>query len=73
MAKLEVLPKRFDVLDANDPHCRFRINIDVLNECFGANRSIYMRACYPQSVDENISGTNPGDKFVAWMPKLYGK
>lgn len=72
MAKLEVLPKRFDVLDANDPHCRFRINIDVLNECFGANRSIYMRACYPQSVDENIPGTNPGDKFVAWMPKLYG-
>ena len=32
MAKLEVLPKRFDVLDANDDNCQFRINIDVLNE-----------------------------------------
>lgn len=72
MAKLEILPKRLDVLDANDPKCRFRINIDVLNECFGANRSIYMNACYPQGKYETIPGTKPGDKFFVWMPKLYG-
>ena len=28
MTKLKVLPKRVDILDANDPSCRFRINID---------------------------------------------
>ncbi len=47
MASLEVKEKRIDILDANDPKCQFRINIDVLNECFGLNRSLYMRACYP--------------------------
>lgn len=38
MAELKIHPKRFEILDANDPLCSFRINIDVLNECFGANR-----------------------------------
>ena len=38
MTKLPILPKRWDVLDANDESCRFRINIDVLNE---ACRSSY--------------------------------
>ena len=72
MAKLEVLPKRFDILDANNPDCSFRINIDVLNECFGANRSIYMHACYPQGKNKTIPGTKDGDRFFVWMPKLYG-
>lgn len=72
MARLEVLPKSIDVLDANNPDCKFRINIDVLNECFGANRSIYMHACYPQSKNETIPGTKYGDHFFVWMPKLYG-
>lgn len=72
MAKLEVLPKRVDILDANDPNCKFRINIDVLNECFGANRSIYMNACYPQGRHETIPGAKFGDNFIVWMPKLYG-
>lgn len=71
MATFEVLPKRFDILDANDERCKFRINIDVLNEAFGANRSIYMHACYPQGKGV-ITGSQPGDKFLVWMPKLYG-
>lgn len=71
MAKLTVLPKKFDLLDANDPDCIFRINIDVINECFGANRSLYMNACYPQWQKETIAGTKDGDRYVAWMPKLY--
>ena len=72
MAKLEILPKRFDILDANDRNCKFRINIDVLNECFGANKSIYMHACFPQGKEKSIPGTKSGDKFFVWMPKLYG-
>ena len=31
MAKLEILPKKWDELDAEDPKCEFRINIDILN------------------------------------------
>lgn len=42
MAEFKIHPKRFEILDANDPLCSFRINIDVLNECFGANRNMYM-------------------------------
>ncbi len=67
-----VLPKRFDILDANDPNCSFRINIDVLNECFGASRSMYMRACFPQGKNATISGVKSSDRFFVWMPKLYG-
>ena len=72
MANLKVLPKRFDVLDARNPDCKFRINIDVLNECFGANRNMYMHACYPQGKGKYIPGTKYGDRFFVWMPKLYG-
>lgn len=72
MSKQEVKRKSREVLDANDPDCRFRINIDVLNECFGANRSMYMHACYPQGKNKTIPGTKYGDKFFVWMPKLYG-
>lgn len=75
MAKLEIKPKRIEILDANDPQCRFRINIDVLNECFGLNKSMYMKASYPPSGPiggKYISGTNANDKFFIWMPKLYG-
>ena len=72
MADLEILPKRIDTLDSSDRNCTFRINIDVLNECFGANRSIYMHACYPQGKHRFIPGTKQGEKFVVWMPKLYG-
>ena len=72
MPSSKVLPKRFDVLDANDPRCSFRINIDVLNECFGANRSMYMHACYPQGKNKSIPGTKNDEKFFVWMPKLFG-
>ncbi len=72
MAILEVLPKRFDILDANDTYCSFRINIDVLNECFGAGRSSYRNACFPQGKNKTIAGVKSGDKFLVWMPKLYG-
>lgn len=72
MAERKIHPKRFEILDANDPLCRFRINIDVLNECFGANRNLYMHACYPQGKNKTIPGTKYGDKFFVWMPKLYG-
>ena len=71
MANTKILPKRFDILDANDPDCSFRINIDVLNECFGANVSMFMQACWPQKRDMTIPGTKPGDKFFVWMPKLF--
>ena len=71
MAKLEVLPKRFDVLDANDDNCQFRINIDVLNEAFGVGRSMFAKACYPDTKGGFIPGTEAGDKFFIWMPKLY--
>ena len=72
MPKLEVLPKRIEVLDTNDKSCSFRANVDVLNECFGLNKSVYFRACYPQKSNEFINGTDPDDKFIIWMPKLYG-
>ncbi len=71
MAKLLVLPKRLDYLDANDSACEFRINIDVLNEAFGVGRSMYAKACYPDKKGVYISGTNPKDRFIIWMPKLY--
>lgn len=71
MMKLKVLPKRVDILDANDESCQFRINIDVLNEAFGVGRSMYPKACYPDSKDGSFKGTKPGDHFIIWMPKLY--
>lgn len=40
MAKLEMLPKRGDVLDVNDSESVFRINIDILNEAFGVGRAL---------------------------------
>lgn len=72
MAKLEVLPKRLDYLDANDEACQFRINIDVLNEAFGVGRAMFAKACYPDKKGVTFSGNNPVDKFFIWMPKLYG-
>lgn len=48
MAKLEVLPKRLEILDVNSSDCKFRINIDVLNEAFGIGRSMYAKAVYPE-------------------------
>ncbi len=72
MAKLEILPKRFDILDSNDNDCQFRINIDVLNEAFGIGRSMFAKACYPDTKGGFFPGTKPGDKFFIWMPKLYG-
>lgn len=71
MTKLPILPKRWDVLDANDESCRFRINIDVLNEAFGVGRSMYPKACYPDKKDVTFAGNKPGDRFFIWMPKLY--
>lgn len=72
MASNKILPKRFDLLDANDPDCKFRINVDVLNECFGVNRSMYMRAAYPDAKYESIQEINTGNCCFVWMPKLYG-
>lgn len=74
MSKLEIKAKSIDVLDANDPRCHFRINIDVLNECFGLNRGMYMHASYPQNgpIGESwIPGTVVGEKYFVWMPKLF--
>lgn len=71
MSKLKVLPKRVDILDANDVTCQFRINIDVLNEAFGVGRAMYAKACYPDTNGGCFLGNNPGDRFVIWMPKLY--
>ena len=72
MAKLEVLPKRLEILDVNSSECKFRINIDVLNEAFGVGRAMYAKAVYPDKKDTYILGDKPGDKFIIWMPKLYG-
>ncbi len=72
MAKLEVLAKRFDILDANDESCQFRINIDVLNEAFGVGRSMYARAVYPDKKGVYFTDNNPNEKLYIWMPKLYG-
>ena len=47
MAKLEILPKRLDVLGVNDEDSVFRINIDILNEAFGIGRAMYAKAVYP--------------------------
>ena len=72
MAKLEVLPKRVDVLEVNSPESVFRINIDILNEAFGVGRCMYAKAVYPDKKNSDIPGTNPGDRYIIWMPKLYG-
>lgn len=72
MAKLEVLPKRVDVLDVNDSESVFRINIDILNEAFGVGRAMYAKAVYPDRKNSDIPGTKSGDRFIVWMPKLYG-
>lgn len=60
------------ILDAYDPLCRFRINIDILNECFGTNKTHYFMAAYPQKKGELFEGINNNDKYFVWMPKLYG-
>lgn len=65
-------PKSLEILDVNSSDCQFRTNIDILNECFGANKSLYMQACYPQKRNEFIYENNTNEKFVVWMPKLYG-
>ncbi len=67
-----VYQKQYDVLDANDKNCVFRINIDVLNKCFGANRTNYQRAVFPQRKDEYYWEINTNEKFKVWMPKLFG-
>ena len=72
MAKLDVLPKRVEVLEVNNAESLFRINIDVLNEAFGIGRAMYAKAVYPDKKDTIISGTKPGDRFIIWMSKLYG-
>lgn len=72
MARLEVLPKRLDILDVNDTNCQFRINIDVLNEAFGFNKAVYRKAGYPYNPSDYISGSINGERFRIWMPKLYG-
>ena len=72
MSKLKVLNKRVDILDVDDPACAFRINIDVLNEAFGLNRSMYAKAWYPDSKYNWISVTNSKEQFYIWMPKMYG-
>lgn len=71
MAKLDIHSKCFETLNVNDIKCRFKNNIDILNECFGANMGMYMRACYPQSRHEFIWEANTGEKLFVWMPKLY--
>ena len=72
MAKLEILPKRADVLEVNSPESVFRINIDILNEAFGVGRGIFAKAVYPDKKDSAIPRTKPGDRYIIWMPKLYG-
>ena len=74
MSNLEVKAKRVEVLDANDSHSQFRINIDVLNEAFGFGVSMYMRASYPAKGPTGgdwIPGIHKGEKFFIWMPKLF--
>ncbi len=71
MATLEILPKRFEILDSTSSDRYFRVNVDVINECFGAERSMYMHACYPQGKNKTIFGSKEGEKFFVWMPKLY--
>lgn len=71
MAKLAVLEKKYDILDVN-AGCKFRINIDVLNEAFGVGRSMFAKAVYPDKRNTYISGVNPDEKYIIWMPKMYG-
>ncbi len=71
MSKLEIQDKSIDILDVSNK-CSFKNNVDVLNECFGANRSMYMRACYPQGRNDFLQEINTKDKIIVWMPKLYG-
>lgn len=71
-ANLEVHPKSVDILDVTSKECCFKNNIDVLNECFGAKRSLYMNASYPQKRNDFIREINTNDKIIVWMPKLYG-
>ena len=63
--------RRIKTLDSKNENMSFRNNIDILNDYFGANRTMYMHACYPQSKSEFLKGENPEDKFFVWMPKLY--
>ena len=73
MAKPEVLPKRLDVLDVADPACSFRVNVDVINEAFGAEcNPPYMRAVYPRKESEILWEKNTKERLIVWMPKLYG-
>ena len=71
MTVLKILPKRIDLLQVDDPSSEFRINIDVLNEAFGVRRSMYAKACYPDTRDVTYPGNKPGDRFIIWMPKMY--
>ena len=64
--------KSVDILDATSNTYKFRTNIDILNECFGANRSLYMQACFPQGKNTFLWEKNTNDKVIVWMPKLYG-
>ena len=72
MSNPKVHSKWVEILDVNDRKYSFRTNIDVLNECFGAGRSNYMRAIFPQKRDEYYGEINTHEKFKVWMPKLYG-
>ena len=72
MAKLEVLPKRLEILEIGDNESEFRINIDVLNEAFGVGRAMFAKAVYPDKKNTEIPGTKQGDRFIISMPKLYG-
>ena len=71
MSNLKALKKHIDILDVDNPTCTFRINIDVLNEAFGLNRSMYAKAWYPDSKYSWISAINSKEQFYIWMPKMY--
>ena len=72
MSSLKVLPKRMDIIDVNDAGSEFRINIDVLNEAFGIGRKMYAKAVYPDKRGAYFIGDKYEDRFIIWMPKLYG-
>ena len=59
------------VLDSNNDRCIFRTNVDVLNDCFGTNKTHYFMASYPQKRGEIFQGVNTDDNFFVWMPKFY--
>jgi len=67
----KIKEKKYEILDVND-NCTFRINIDVLNEAFGAGRSMYAKASYPDKKHTYFTNTQTGDQFFVWMPKMYG-